>query len=114
MGRRSRLAVPFLIALSIAGSASAGDERRLQLIVAGGNAFDLTTTLVLANQSSIVETNPFMQRAAVPLKASATAAEMYMVHRLWHRGQRRAATIAAIGVLAGNCIVGMNNIRITR
>src|SRR5206468_6578234 len=76
MGRRSRLAVPFLIALSIAGSASAGDERRLQLIVAGGNAFDLTTTLVLANQSSIVETNPFMQRAAVPLKASATAAEM--------------------------------------
>jgi hypothetical protein len=98
----------------VARSASAGDERRLQLFVAGGNAVDLTTTLVLANHSSVVEGNPLMQRATVPVKASATAVEMYMVHRLWRRGQHRAATAAAIGVLAGNCVLGLNNIRITR
>src|SRR4051812_21505533 len=109
MGRRIRITILFVLVLFAAGPSSAGDERRLQLFVAGSNAFDLTTTLALRNESGLVEGNPLMQRAAVPVKASATAAEMYMVHRLWRRGQRRAATVAAIGLLAGNCVVGMNN-----
>jgi hypothetical protein len=110
---RARIITLVLLVLFAAGPASAADERRLQLFVAGSNAFDLTTTLVLRNQSTVVEANPLMQRA-VPMKASATALEMYLVHRLWHSGQRRAATFAAVGLLAGNCLVGTNNIRVTR
>jgi hypothetical protein len=114
MKRRQSRILMVIVALLCAGPAMAGDERALHAIVAGGNAFDLTTTLALRNRSTVFETNPTMRHATVPVKGSATAVEMYMVHRLWLRGQRRAATIAAIGVLAGNSIIGIHNLRVTR
>jgi hypothetical protein len=109
--------VAALVLLAIllgAKPASAANEHALQLSIVAGNAFDLTTTLALGHRPNIVEANVLMWPATIPLKASAAGVEMYMVHRLWHRGQHRAAAVAALGVLASNTLIAVHNIRVTR
>jgi len=94
--------------------ACAANEQTLQLSVVAGNAFDLATTLALGHGPNIIEANALMRPATIPLKASAAGVEMYMIHRLWHRGQHRAAAFAALGVIAGNSLIAVHNIRVTR
>ncbi len=104
-----------ILFLLLASTVVAG-ESPLQIAVLCGNAADLATTRSrLSNQR---EWNPLLGQSfgqEVAVKAGMTSLEMWGVHRLWSRGHRHEATVAAIGLTAINgLVVGINLSRRSR
>lgn len=88
------------------------EESALHTWLIAANIADIVSTQVALQQPGIVETNPLVRTVGLyPMKVGATAAEIYLVHKMWASGQRKSAIIATCIIVGINVGLTYNNLR---
>ena len=112
-----KISVVLLVLMTLSSSAFAADKTEMSLMaaVAAGNVADLVTTHIALGSNHGVEGNPLMSGPQMnAVKALATAGQMYLVHKLWSAGHKRAALITAMSIGVGYGVLATHNYGIAK
>jgi hypothetical protein len=110
-----KLTLVLLTILLLATPTYAGDKPLLGIVI-GANVADLVTTEMARASGNGVEANPLLRNQKVfwGIKAATTTVEVMVVHQLWTRNHKGAATALAVLIGGLHGWVSQHNYTIAR
>jgi hypothetical protein len=112
-----RISVVLLVLFTLSSPAFAADKTELSLMAAvvSGNLADVVTTHIALGSGHGVESNPVANGPQMnTVKALATVGQMYLVHKLWSTGHKRAALITGMSIGVGYGVLATHNYSIAK
>lgn len=92
----------------------AASELPLFLGIAAANAADVISTRA-ALKSGAIEANPLMTgNKLIPMKIAGAAGQMWIVHRLWKRGDKKWAIVSAFAIMGVNGMIAHHNFGVAK